>query len=280
MEQHFSWRKHLPPADKHNLTSPKYYNFGSGHGIVLGLRFGHPTANSVDDDGEPSQIWSPVSKIVMEGNSKYLDLLREFEPSKSLIEAHSTFETEFIQIDNREWSLVFRWMKPISNESAEDFADFLCNYYLPENLARFPIWLDKNTGPDGYEQTRLGVWAKTYLVEDSFAWSEFGETYPRETPIMHFSDGSIEQLKRRSTALCPICEKTGNVWVSRKIAEAIDNNSYSGSDPINLKSLLSPFDFITYCTGIHIWCLKSKLKSDEITEYVRKTQNLTRVYDA
>lgn len=279
MDQEFSWRKHLTPADKLNLTSPKYYDFGSGHWIVLGLGFGHAAPSSVDDDGEPSQIWSPVSKIVMDGNAKYLELLREFETSKTTLETHSSFETEFIQIDDRKWSLVFRWLNPISNASAEDFADFLCNYFFPENLSRFPIWLDKNIGHDGIEQTRLGVWTKTYQVEDTFAWSELGETSSRETPMKHFADGSIELLKRRSTAICPMCEKTGNVWVSRKIAEEIDFIAHSGQDPISLKAILSPFDFITYCSGVHIWCLKIKLKPDEITEFVRKTQNLTKIYD-
>ena len=64
-----SWKSvdYLGDIQKHLGNSPEIRDFGDAWGISHGLRFGEVVSSKgIDEYGEAREIWSPITKEIME----------------------------------------------------------------------------------------------------------------------------------------------------------------------------------------------------------------------
>ena len=257
------WREILDSSqiEKANAVDLKHTDFGDGHGIILGLRFGEAVPGSKSGE-EPENIWSPLTAQVVKGWDRYCKAL-------SLSELRNSFRPEFIQIDDREWSLVFEFDDTVDRSRIEDFADFLVSFYFPSIGASFGVWLKEFSDLNSKIQKRLGVWVE---FRAKVTWDESERVEARETPLQHFKDGSLKLLKRRAFQVCPICGVSGNVWCTESQVAALDLSETSGNDALLWESF-SLWDIVTFTTGVHQWCAAEKLSPEQLIQFAQDAQD-------
>lgn len=257
------WRDILDDAqiEKANAVELKHTDFGDGHGIIMGLRFGEATPGSKSGE-EPENIWSPLTAQILKGWDRYCKALSQSD-------LRSSFRPEHIQIDDREWSLVFDFDEGVDRSRMEDFADFLVNFYLPSIGASFGVWLKEFSDLDSQTLKRLGVWVEFI---PKVTWDASEKIEARETPLQHFEDGSIKHLKRRSFHTCPICGASGNVWCTESQVAALDSSQTSDTDDL-LWDSFSIWDIVTFTTGVHQWCAADKLSSEQLEQFAQETRS-------
>jgi hypothetical protein len=255
-----NWRETIDAGkiEKAKAVALKHTDFGDGHGIIMGLRFGKATPGSKSGE-EPENIWSPLTAHVVKGWDKYCKEL-------SLSELRNSFRPEYIQIDDREWSLVFEFDESVDRSRMDDFADFMVSYYFPSIGASFGVWLKEYLDLDSRTQKRLGVWVE---FRAQVTWDESEIVEARETPLQHFEDGSLKLLKRRAFQVCPICGTTGNVWCSESQVAALDLSETSGNDGL-LWDSFSIWEIVTFTTGVHQWCAAEKLSSEQLEQFAQE----------
>ena len=247
--------------EKANAVALKCTDFGDGHGIIMGLRFGEAIPGSKSGE-EPENIWSPVTAQVVKGWDSYCKEL-------SLSDLQNSFRPEYIQIDDREWSLVFEFDKSVDRSRIEDFADFLVGFFFPSIGSSYGVWLKEFSDLDSQKRKRLGVLVQ---FRPEVTWDESEIVEARETPLQHFEDGSLKHLKRRAFHDCPICGTSGNVWCSESQVAALDFSQKSGNDGLLLDSF-SIWDMVTFTTGIHQWCAAEKLSSEQLKEFAQEAKS-------
>jgi hypothetical protein len=256
------WREILDIGviEKAKNVALKHTDFGDGHGIIMGLRFGEAAPGSKSGE-EPENIWSPITAQVVTGWSRYCKVL-------SLSKLGNSLRPEYIQIDDREWSLVFDVDESVDRSRLEDFADFLVNFFFPSIGASFGVWLKEFLDLDSQTHKRLGVWVE---FRPEVTWDESQVVEARETPLLHFEDGSLKHLKRRAFNVCPICGVSGNVWCDDSQIAALELSEQTGNDQLLWESF-SIWDIVTFTTGIHQWCAAEKLSSEQLQQFASEAR--------
>ena len=237
-------------------------NFGEAWGIAHGLRFGEPEIDSGFDNGEARKIWSPVTKHVMELWHEYRQFLEghDLQPEQ--------FSPDFIQIDDREWSLGFATTGDFELSRIQDFCEYLVSVGFKTRSLYFDVWSESVEGLDFRITTRVGVTAQSrYSDINLYEHSELASPPMRDLPLGHTVTGQIVHLKKRAFDICKVCNFSGIVWCNNDQIMALER--LQAGNKRGFLDHFSAWDYVTFKFGLHQGCIKDTFSIDKIEDMYR-----------
>lgn len=262
-----SWREtiSLDQFEAAQETKIRTSDFGKGWPITMGLRFGECAGKGEISGGECVSIYSRITPLTLQGWEKYRSITGQDESSDLYL------APEFIQVDDRKWSLCFDFSEPVPREILDDFAEYLVEYFFPLEMCKFNTWTRAFVDLDGEIHSRIGLTEGGYeeIGEASF---EEERTIPNRTAVMvHYPDGSLIQIKKRATAVCKVCEFSGEIWCDPEQVEIVDQFNWGPKRDVDaLLNAIGVWNAFTYFTGVHQWCLQAQTKDPEKLPIVKK----------
>jgi hypothetical protein len=262
-----SWRETISQSQVAGAQETKIItsNFGEGWPITMGLRFGECAGDGKTKDGECVAIYSRVTILALQGWQKYRSITG-LEGSTDLY-----LVPEFIQVDDRKWSVCFDFSEPVPREILDDLAEYLVEYFFPLEMCQFNVWTRAFVDLDGEVHSRVGLTEGKY---EQFGRASFEEerTIPNRTAVMiHHPDGSLIHIKKRATAVCQVCEFSGEIWCDPEQVEIVDQFNWGPKRDIDaLLDAIGIWNAFTYFTGVHQWCLQAQTKDPEKLPAVKK----------
>ena len=227
-------------------------------GISHGLRFGEVVSSKgIDEYGEAREIWSPITKEIMELWSLY----RTSKEGTGLEENYLI--PDFVQIDDREWSLGFSAHRNFASNQVEDFCEFLADIGLASKNLFFDVWAETTEELDLQKKTRVGITKQSnFRHNNKFVYSELSSPPMRDTPLAHKSNGELVHLEKRSFEICKFCNFSGVVWCNKQQVAILDR--YQDGDSRGFLEYFTAWDYVTFALGFHQHCIKENLSNDKI----------------
>ena len=240
------------------LTTHKIRDFGDSWAISHGLRFGEPVlTRGTNEYGEAREIWSPISKEVIDLWERYLT----FREGVGLEEAYLT--PDFIQIDDREWSLGFIADKKFELDRIKDICFYLAEIGLRSRNLYFDIWAESTEGLDFQICNRVGITKQSEFSDcNAFTYSALSSPPTRDTPLAHGRDGEIVHLKKVAFEICKFCNFSGVVWCNKQQEAVLDK--YQDGDSRGFLEHFTAWDYVTFALGFHQHCIKENLSNEKI----------------
>jgi len=262
-----SWKtlNNSESIDKSRVKFPEVRSFGEAWGIAHGLRFGSAVAKSgFDDGGEAREIWSPVTQHVMDAWHEYRNCLE----GQSL--GVKQFSPDYIQIDDREWSLGFSIAGNFPIARVNDFCLYLASIGLRKRNLFFDIWSESVEGLDDQITTRVGLTAQSrYMHFNEYEHFDLESPPICDLPLAHTATGQIVHLKKRAFEICKFCNVAGTVWCNPEQVLALERFQEGVNE--GFLDHFSVWDYVTFALGLHQGCIKQALTKREIQNLRRLT---------
>jgi hypothetical protein len=264
-----SWKDYIAPGEElAGKSAPlETCSFGDAWPITRGLRFGEPVfAKGQDEGGEWVEIESPVTVKVLAFWTDYVNLLG-FAPKW-----REHISPEFVQIDDRAWSLQFSVDNSVDEATLDDFGDYLVQWAFPKNGLLFDTWSTSYTNLDDARVKEFGLCEVKNFARAEHSRIEDARIPVRETPLKHSANGSIEFLRERAFAQCIFCSYTGTVWCTESQIDVLER--FQNGASVEITNAFSPWQIATFATGMHEWCMQANSKDQNVRGIVQKARGI------